>query len=418
MAANCDVICPSVDAGGKPADEIRYLSRQPILDVKGNVHAYALLYGGAVGSVSGCEREARALLDSAILLGLERLTGGLPAFVRCTPAMLTASLVEILPAGTTVLEIPCDLALDPELIEACRRLKSEGFRLALDNFAWQPGIDPLVEIASYIKIDFASTSVLDRAPLLERLGNAALARVAQNVESQDQYDLARQERFTLMQGYHFCRPALLKNRQIPANRLSQVEILRLLQDENLNLQKLTQLVKRDASLTYRLLRFINSPACAMKQEIYSVQTALLVVGEDAFRRMASLAITGELNAGQPPELLRMAFVRGRFCELAAITYGLDCTEQYLLGLMSLVSAMLRQPMKDLTPLLPLRGEIRLALEGERVPERILLAWIERYELGDWPACDAIVAENRLDATVLRGCYEEAVQWAEAALHRE
>ena len=419
MAANVDVPCPSADADARPAEVVHYLSRQPILDLQGKVRAYALLFGGGAGSPeSGAEDEARALLDSTVLIGLERLTGGLPAFVRCTAAMLKASLVEVLPADTTVLEIPSSLSPDPELIDACRRLKSGGFRLALDRFAWQPGIEPLVEMADYVKVDFSSTSASGRDLLLSMLGDSPAARIAQNVESQEQYAEASKERFALVQGYYFCRPALLKNRQIPANRLSQVEILRLLQDDNLNLQKLAQLVKRDASLTYRLLRFINSPACAMKQEIYSVQTALLVAGEDAFRRMATLAIASELNSGQPPELLRMAFVRGRFCELASMTYGMDCTEQYLLGLMSLLAAMLRQPMKDLTPLLPLREEIRRALEGEPLPERTLLAWLERYELGDWAACDQIAASNRLDANGLRDSFEEAVQWAEAALRRE
>ena len=123
-----------------------------------------------------------------------------------------------------------------------------------------------------------------------------------------------------------------------------------------------------------------------------------------------------MNAGQATELLRMAFVRGRFCEMASPHKALDGREQYLLGLLSLLPAMLRVPMKELTPSLPLRKEICSALEGEQVAERALLDWVERYEKADWAACDKLEKTLHVDANVLIGCYQEAMAWAEAALY--
>src|SRR5208283_1809838 len=219
-----------------------------------------------------------------------------------------------------------------------------------------------------------------------------------------------------MQGFYFCRPVLLEKRGVPSNWLSQVEILRQLQNETLNLRKLTELVKRDPSLTYRLLHLINSPICAMQQKVTSIQSALLAVGEETFRRMATVAIASHMNAGQTTELLRMAFVRGRFCETAAAHKSLDGREQYLLGLLSLLPAMLRVPMKELTPSLPLRKEISRALEGEQVAERGLLEWLERYEKADWAACDNLEETLKVGASNLIGCYQEAIAWAEAALY--
>ncbi len=153
----------------------------------------------------------------------------------------------------------------------------------------------------------------------------------------------------------------------------------------------------------------------MRQEVRSVEAALLAVGEDAFRRMFTLAITSELNAGRPAEILRMAFVRGRFCELAAGMCALDSTEQYLLGLLSLLPAMLRLPMEELAPVLPLRDEIRQALLGAAVTERTLLEWLVNHERGDWAACDAILAAHGLEQDALLHFYAEAVAWAESAL---
>ena len=146
-----------------------------------------------------------------------------------------------------------------------------------------------------------------------------------------------------------------------------------------------------------------------------MQGALIAVGEDVFRRVATLAITSEMNADQPAEVLRMAFVRGRFCELAAGLCALDRTEQYLLGLLSLLPAMLRIPMEELIPELPVREEIRQALKGTDLPEGSLLAWLVNHERADWDACDSIADDRELNRGKLQDCYAEAVVWAESAL---
>ncbi len=396
---------------------VRYVARQPILDLRGKVHGYELLFRHGTEAVfcGDGNTATRTMLDSTVLFGLGRLTTGLPAFVNCTEEALIRDWVHVLPSGMTVLEILEDIEPSRPVIEACRRLKASGFRMALDDFVWRPGIEPLVEIADYIKVDFCATDRLERRRLLDRLRGVTVALVAEKVETQEQVHHARDEGFTLLQGYYFCRPMLLENRKIPANRLSHVAILRLMESESMDLHDLTRQVERDTSLTYRLLRLINSPACAMQQEVRSIQAALIAVGEETFRRMATLAIASELNAGQPAELLRMAFVRARFCELAALFAGLDHTEQYLLGLLSLLPAMLRTPMHELAPALPLRDEIRRALLGEKIPERSLLCWLEGHERGKWELCDLIAERRELRQEDLFQCYEEALEWAEAVL---
>ncbi|MGO8935107.1 MAG: EAL and HDOD domain-containing protein [Terracidiphilus sp.] len=407
------VVCSAAE----PVAGVRYVARQPILDMHGKVHGYELLFRDGPEAVFRGDGNAatRTMLDNTVLYGLGRLTAGLPAFVNCTEEALTRDLVHVMPSGMTVLEILEDIEPSRPVIEACRRLKTGGFRLALDDFLWRPGIEPLVEIADYIKIDFSITDREERRRLLNRLSRATVALVAEKVESEEQLREARDEGFNLLQGFYFCRPVLMKNRRVPANRLSHIEILRLMKSESMDLHELARLVERDTSLTYRLLRLMNSPACAMQQEVRSVQAALIAVGEETFRRMATLAITSELNAGQPAELLRMACVRARFCELGALFAGLDDTEQYLLGLLSLLPAMLRVPMEELAPSLPLRDEIRRALEGEKIPERSLLCWLEAHERGNWDTCDLIADCRDLEQKDLFGCYEEALHWAETVL---
>ncbi len=399
------------------AGGLRYVARQPIMDLRGRVHGYELLFRAGQEAVFRGDGDlaTRTMLDNTVVYGLDSLTGGLPAFVNCTSESLIENLVYILPSSMTVLEILESLDPTPSLIAACRKHKASGFRLALDDFTWKPKFDPLIELADYIKVDFMQTGAAERQSLLRRLNLVTVALVAEKIETPEEYRQACQEGFTLFQGYYFCRPMLMENRKVPANRLSQIEILQMLRDESINIRKLTRLVKRDASLTYRLLRLVNSPMCALRQEVNSIQTALLAVGEETFRRIATLAITSEMNSGQPAEILRMAFVRGRFCELAAVLCGMDSAEQYLLGLLSLLPAMLKVPMAELTPALPLRYEIRQALEGAANSERCLLQWLECHEYGDWCGCDTVVEAIGLNEELMIRCYIKAVAWAEEVL---
>jgi EAL and modified HD-GYP domain-containing signal transduction protein len=240
------------------------------------------------------------------------------------------------------------------------------------------------------------------------------------VDTQEDYQEACAEGFTLFQGNYFCHPVLLKKHKVPASRLFHFEIVKLLHHDPIDVRKVSQLVMRDASLTFRLLRLVNSPVCAIQQEVRSIEAAILVIGEETFRRMVSLAVLSELNSDRPPEILQMALLRARFCEMAAHIFGLDPAEQYLLGLLSLVPAMLCLPMEELIPSLPLRDRICEALQGILNPERSLLSWLEFHEQGDWAACDAIVQANQPGghypmADELVQFYAYAVIWAEGAV---
>jgi EAL and modified HD-GYP domain-containing signal transduction protein len=401
----------------EPEGALRFMARQPILDSQCMVHGYELLFrAGPVPAYSGSSDFAtRTVLDNTVMFGLEKLTAGLPAFVNCTADSLTAQLVDVLPLGLTVLELLETVEPTPELIAACSRLKALGYRIALDDFVWRPELAPLVELADYIKVDFVQMDAAVRRELLKRLKGCSAVLVAEKVETQEKYKEACAEGFTLFQGYYFCRPLLVKYRKIPANQTSHIQILELLQHNPLDINHLSELVKRDASLTHRFLQLVNSPLYPIRERVRSLQSALLLLGDDTIRHVATLAITSEFNAKQPQEILRMAFVRARFCELAAALCALEQPEQYLLGMFSLLPAMLRIPMANLVSALPLREKIRDALQGAVSPESSLLQWVEAYERGEWANCDTIAHAYGLNQQETTRCYARAVVWADEAL---
>jgi EAL and modified HD-GYP domain-containing signal transduction protein len=400
--------------------KVHFLTRQPILDLNGRVHAFKLLFReelepGESVSASQAMMETAAFHKLNKPSELKRMTGNLIAFVPCAAEALSEQLAQVLPPSLTVLEITASEEAPPELIPTCEALTDLGFRLALDEFNGQPQYEPLLSLADYVTFDFGHTQPGEQRELLQRLRGKNALLVATNLETQKDYLKARQEGFTLFEGYWFCQPLMKRNRRPPANQLLRIEILQALQKQPLDLIKVSQLVKRDGPLTYQLLRLANSPLWGLRQPVESIQAALLAVGDDAFRRIATLAIATEFNGDQPAELLCMAMVRARFCEVAGVQLNLDPFGQYLLGLLSLLPAMQGQPMNELAPALAVAAEISEALMGTKNPERALLGWLESCEHGDWAGCDAAAQSYSLNQQGLVKTYVESVAWAEAAL---
>lgn len=398
---------------------VHFVARQPILDLRGRVHAFKLLFRtepGTSGSPGVATIEAARFHKLDRPSELKRLTGTLIAFVPCAAEALTEELAQALTAQLTVLAVKVSGEATPGLVDLCERLKTLGFRIALDDYQEQPEFEPLLALAEYVAVDFARNGPAERGKLLQRLRGKKAVPLATGIDTRADYLAASKEGFTLFQGAWFCQPVTKRNRRPPANQMLRIEILKALQQNPLDLNKVSQLVKRDSPLTYQLLRLANSPLWALRQPVESIHAALLAVGDDAFRRIATMAIATEFNGDQPPELLCMAMIRGRFCEMAGAARGLEPFGQYLLGLLSLLPAMQGQPMSELAPALAVTTEIRDALVGTKNPERALLGWLEQLESGNWAGCDAAALAEGLDQRKLVKDYVEAVAWAEAALH--
>jgi c-di-GMP-related signal transduction protein len=427
------------DASHKLTSELRYIARQPILNLKGEVHGYELLFRDAPDAASDPDRDlaARTMLDNAVLFGLERFTNGAPVLVNCTAEALSSELMNVLTPGRSILAIPASLEpsseLTSEFVQACRELKGRGFRLALDDFTSKVKLQPVLEIADYIRVDFTRLNAAERQHLRRidgTIDEARIAKLAKKVDTQEDYRRACEDGFTLFQGDYICHPVLLKKRKIPTNRQFHLEILQELVHDPIDITRVSNLVMRDAALTFRLLRLVNSPIFAIRHEVRSVEAAIFLVGDDNLRRLVTLGLLSELNATHVKEILHMALLRARFCEQAAALFALNPGEQYLLGLLSLAPAMLDLPMEELLPSLPLRKGICEALLRTMNPERGPLSWLELHERGDWDACDEIIEANLARRQLLRyddldrqhqsqrelnDAYADAVVWAGAAL---
>jgi EAL and modified HD-GYP domain-containing signal transduction protein len=393
-----------------------YVARQPILDPTGQVFGYELLYRAAADAVS-CQdardtAAARVLNDAVLTLGLDTLTGGRRAFINVTRQMLMNDLITVLSPDTIVVELLEDVGVDDEIVAACRRLREKGYSLALDDFTLDAGAENLLPFVRYVKIDVLSTTPEERRAI-QRLVPPGVKLVAEKVESVEIFEEARALGYSLFQGYYFCRPTTFTGGALSARRLAYARLLSALNRPNVNVNSVEDLIKHDASLTYRVLRCINSAAFGIRREIQSIRQALVLLGLDQVRKWASVWALAGLNGGSSSELVTIAILRARSCEIvAAHTVGADdASEYFLLGLCSLLDAMLGQPMCTAVAELPLSENIRQALLGEQNTARRVLDSVIAHERGEWDEASRIAETLAVTPEHLPIAYADALKWA-------
>lgn len=381
------------------------------------MRAYELLYRDGSSSMFQGDHElaTQTMIDNSVLFGLQDLTHSLPAFVNCTAETLLGDQIRVLSPDVTVLEILEDVEPTNGVVEACQRLKDLNYRLALDDFVYCPALEPLIDIADFIKIDYLNTTPRQRRWIFEQLKRFRGKLLAEKIETRPEYEEACNDGCTLFQGYYFCKPSFLTRRKVPANRFVHLRLLQLLQQDPLNLLETTEVIKSEPSVTYRLLRYANSAVCGIRHPVTSIPSAILALGDNLIRKIGTLAVTSELNAGSSPEILRMALVRARFCEMLPPAGALDCTDLFMLGLFSMFPAMLQQPMEDALSGLTLQAQLRDALMGGANEVRWPLDWLAVHERGEFDQADTIAKTCRWQSRVLADRFVQATSWADQLL---
>lgn len=404
---------PSGSGDGHP---MRFVARQPIFDSKKRAFGYEILYrSGPENHFTGESNAAsRQMLDNFLLFGVDTLARGGKAFLNCTRELLVKQLVTFLPAQSTVLEVLETIEPDEELVSACAELKKSGYQVALDDFVPRPGLEPLIELADYIKLDFRACGPAKLNEIRKVLRNSNAQLIAEKIESHAEYERACIDGYSYFQGYFFCRPAILSSREIPANSTSYLRLLTALSRSPLDLKEVERLVMADASLCYRLLRLVNSAAFGVRRQVTSVRSALVITGDDEFRKLVSIVLTATLGKKSSPELMLVALQRARFCELMSGYTRQPASEQYLIGLLSVMDAILQLPMSEIAGRLPLRPEAANSLLGQDTSAASALKLATSWEAGEWDACSALADSLSLTEPELTRLYIDSLKWADEA----
>ncbi len=391
----------------------RFVARQPVLDRAQKVYGYELLFRNGIEDHFNADRDlaARSLLDSSLLFGLNTLCHNTRAFLNCTREILLRDLITLLPPSQVVAEILETVEPEDRVVAACKRLKVAGYLIALDDFVPNDPRTPLCAFADFVKIDIQATRLEERAGLVRQFGSAKCKMLAEKLETPHEFYQARNMGFGYFQGYFFCRPELVVGREVPANRLRHLRLLEMVSRPEIDLKELEDLLKQEPSICYRLLRYLNSPIFGFALEIKSVRHAMAILGERELRRWIRLIVTVGAAEQGCSELVLMGMTRARFCELLS-TRLCASNDLFLMGLLSLMDAILEIDMTTLLAQVPVDHEIKEALLGQSSSLRPLYQLMLAQESGEWEKSSELTQQLKLTDDEVGDTWWQALTWAQ------
>jgi len=346
-----------------------------------------------------------------MLIGLDVLCDGRRAFINCTRDILLKDYITLLPSAQAVIEVLESVPADELVIAACQRMKQAGYMIALDDFAPNDPREILTELADIIKVDLRATSPADAATMVKKYGPWRCRMLAEKVETREEFAAAKKAGFVYFQGYFFRRPEVLTAHEIPANRLNYLRMLKEVSKPELDVRTLENLVKGEASLCYRLLRYLNSAVFGFASEIHSVRHALSIMGEREVRRWIRLVATLGAGQGKATDVVLSALVRARFCELLSPKISHGGSDLFLLGMLSLMDSILEIPMQQIVDNIPIDQESKTVLLGKASRLRPVYQLMLAQESGEWQAVNDLSRQLCLSDSDVANAHWQALQWA-------
>lgn len=401
-----------------------FVARQPIFRSDRTVAAYELLFRSGssnlfAAGVDPDQASTRVLSNALDVFGLDALTLHKPAYVSATARVLIDGQYACWPANRLVIELDANLDPDFDTLAACSTAKAAGYCIALDGFANQPTLEQLMPFVDVVGVHFRSVTQSLREAVARRFTGSNVRLLAKRLEGQAEFEMARALGYREFQGPFFCKPELLRRQDIPVSKGVYLQFLRELSRPRLDYTRIETVIKQDVGLSVKLLRYLNSASFGWRSEINSIKHALSMLGERPFRRWASLLLVAVTSADRPAELLSTCLMRARFCEQLAedVRLGGQELDLFLIGLLSLMDALVGRPLPELLADMAVPPEIADALVPNERPSRMreVLALVIAYEEANWhvvgPLCDRLGLEN---ASVLPHYYQSALVWAAEA----
>lgn len=395
-----------------------FVARQPIFDHHLRVFGYELLFRSGTENIfthqDGDQATCSVVNGTLHVFGRELLTTQSKCFINATRRVLLEELYTVLPPQHCVVELLENVEPDEEVIEGCRRLKSLGYMLALDDFVLYQKIEPLLKLADLLKVDFLVTKGEERRILLNEAVPRGMKLLAEKLETRDDFLTALKLGYHYFQGYFFCKPEIVTRKDIPGYKLNYLRILQEMSKPELDFDDLATIIKQDVSLSVKLLRFLNSATFGLRNEVTSIKQALVLLGERAVRKWVWVLALAGVSDDRPSELVVTTLVRARFGEQIAADAGFAGREYdlFLLGLLSLIDVLVGRPMPDVLAELGVQPELQgaLAMDGSRlskVPQLVV-----GYERGNWDEMERCAKELGIGEGRIPEVYADAVEWAE------
>jgi len=394
-----------------------FLSRHAILDKQQKVYAYELLFSENLETnqnkqLKSDQKASKVLLDSFYLMGIETITGGRRALVKFTKNLLTSDFAHLFSHDIITVKIGNEIIYDAKIAAACENLKKSGYMIVLDDFTFNQNSVLMLPFCTMVSVDTQSVGDYILKVIATRLKSKNIKCLAKNIINQNTFNKVRELEYDYFSGPFIGKTTTIEKRDVPVQKISFLEMLKEVTKADVNFSRIENIVKRDVSLTYKLLKMINSSVFGIKNEVKSIKQALVLLGANEVKRWITLVILSNIGNDKPDELLRISLLRARFLELLAPLAGMEkaASDLFLMGLLSLMSTLMDQPLKSVLHGLPLSDDVKNALLGEESPYKNIFDLVVCHENADWSKIRLLAKDIKIDEKGIQTAYTKAAQW--------
>jgi EAL and modified HD-GYP domain-containing signal transduction protein len=393
------------------------VARQPIYDVDDNVYGYELLFRQNVGANSyffkdGDLATQKVITDGFLLAHTGPFHSRSKYFINFTENLLMEDFAYALPSQKTVVEILEEIEPTPFVLDKCRELKKNGYMLAIDDYVGDERRSAFIDVVDVIKFDVNGKSNDEIFCMAEPFMKRNIAMLAEKVENASIIQYTKSLGFKLFQGFHFSRPELLAGKKLSSCDSSRVRILAEVCADGLEIQRLACIVSGDLSLSYRLLRYINSASFGYSVKVGSIERAAMVLGVRNLKKWLLSAVLSDVKqTNKAMEASWISVQRGFFLQILSgkIIMSLSADQLFLVGLFSKIDAIFDMPLEEILAQLPLETSVKHAIMDEDNPCHRVLDFLDSIEEGDWDTTEKIATSMNLDVKIVGDAYLEAIR---------
>ncbi len=352
------------------------------------------------------------LYNSFLVMGLKDLTDRTLAFINFSKALIDTEIPFLLPPSGVVVEVLERGEATQATVEACRRLRERGYRIAMDDFVQEDERSPLFDYADIIKVEYPAVRREDQLRLIKKYGGRKTF-LAEKIETREEYTLAVSMGYELFQGYFFSKPSVIGSKEIGS---LNVNIFRVMEELNRSEPSFTAIaahVERDLGLSYKLLKLVNSVYYGPVHKIRTLRHALAHLGVSGLRKWFSIMMLKDMQNVENAEMIKLSLSRAKLMELLAAEYGEEdnVPDCFFTGLFSFIDVLLNRPMRRILDGLPISETIKDALNGEDNPCRRLLDGVVAGEAGDWSRAECQQIIDAVGGARFMRLYMESLKWA-------
>jgi EAL and modified HD-GYP domain-containing signal transduction protein len=397
---------------------VALIARQAIVNAQQAVIGYELFNRSRTGPAHTAATDVALVFTALSHAGTEELVGKKLIFVNCTHESLTGGHLELVDPEKVVLEIPPlghvateEVATRLPILMA---LRERGFHLAFNHTVLQSTYASWLPLADYIKLDLSTLAPDQLAVLISYANRHSQADlIAEKVETAQQYDMASSKGIQMFQGYWFARPSVVQAKLVSPSQASILELINLVRKQA-STDAIEDVLKKDAGLAFNLMRLINSSGFGLTREITSFRQAVMLMGLKKLFRWAALLLTTSRTGGPPSSVGQTAVVRGRLMELLALETQPqeEADEAFVVGIFSLLDAMLGMPMPAALNLLSVPEAVSAALLRREGYLGAMLTLAEACESSDDDAFNRAAGTVHLSSPQINGAHLQALAWAD------